>query len=155
MIKRIDGELTHCPMCGKFPKHGDSIHPETWFCTRCNKLVATDETTKEDEKYVKDVCNIFRAEPISGEEFGDLTLKFDDRIMRKFFVLLYKKLQVIGGCDRSAVTIFYIKGNRKRAIQKFVDVNYHNGVSPNNHTINRLVKNGEVSVCPLGRIIVL
>ncbi len=155
MIKHVDGELPHCPTCGKFLKHGDSIHPETWFCTRCNKLVATDETTEWDEKLVKDVCNIFRSEPISGEKFADITSEFDDRIMRKFFVLLYKKLQVVGGFDRSAVTIFYIKGDRKKAIQKFIDVNYHDGVFPNDHTINRLVKNGEVSVCPHGRAIVL
>ena len=155
MIKHVDGELPHCPTCDKFLKHGDSIHPETWFCTRCNKLVATDETTEWDEKLVKDVCNIFSAEPISGEEFADKTSKFDDRIMRKFFVLLYKKLQVIRGCDRSAVTIFYIKGDRKKAIQKFIGVNCHDCVSPNNHTIKTLIKNGEVYVDPLGRTIVL
>ena len=153
---KTDEDVTHCPICGKFLKHGDSIHPETWFCTHCNKLIAIDETAPEDQKYVDDLYNIFSAEPTTGKEFAEKTSKFDDRIMRKFFVVIRKALRVVGTPDQSIATIFYTKGNRKKAIQKFIGVNFSDvNIVPNRRTFKMLIKNGEILVCPHGRVVII
>ena len=135
MIEHVDdGYLDYCPTCGKFLKHGEYIHPETWFCKRCDKLIATDETTEDDQKHVDEIYN---------------------RLVRKFFVLIRKELRTVGAFDRSVITMFFIKGNRKKAIQKFIDVNCLGiNVVPNGYTFKMLIKNGDIDVDPYGRAVV-